>query len=403
MKILVVCPAFPPIDAGESEHCVQICTRLAGSGVEVELITSYLKQTESSYPFKIHAVMKSWGWGETARLLGLAKRFNPDRVLIIYSGWLFHGRRMATYLPTLLKRFCGVPKIITVLEIYDRSIPWTPWKRISGLCLSWIVGGNADFFYGTLLRDSDSLLPLSEKMLDAFAKHDPAVRGKSTVMPPPPLLEPRGVALQEPDGVLRLVYFGYVYRGKGVDTLMHAVALARSQGVCVSLTMVGGGSTSPTALATNQQLMYSDEKRQYLQTIKALIVELELQDTVIWTGGYESGSSIAATHLSRADACVLPFDDGIEMSRSSVAVAAAFGLPIISTVPEKVESPFACEAHVLLVRPKDPIALSEAIRMVATDKALRARLRDGAMTLARHWYHWDRTLACVAGDGHDNA
>lgn len=397
MKILVVCPAFPPIDAGESEHCVQICTRLASAGIEVQLITSRLDVSTEQYGFKIHSIMKTWGWAEAPSLLRKARQFRPDRVLIIYSGWLFHGRRMPTYLPTLIKRF-GLPaKVLTVLEIYDRSIPWTTWTRITGRLLSFAVGGGADFFFGTLLRDSDRLLPLSEKMLDAFEAHHKGLTSKSTVMPPPPLLLPDGPPTRRRSSLLRIAYFGYVYRGKGVDTLLKAIALARAQGVQLSLTMVGGGVTSPTAAAANQQLMYSDEKQQYMKMLLALVVELGLEGAVTWAGGYESGSNAAAEKLMEADVCVLPFDDGIEMSRSSVAVAAAFGLPLISTQPAKVESPFRDGRHVLLVPPRDPAALAEAITSFASDDALCQRLADGSVALARDWYHWNRTIDSIAG------
>ena len=97
-------------------------------------------------------------------------------------------------------------------------------------------------------------------------------------------------------------------------------------------------------------------------------------------------------YLYAADACVLPFDQGVILSRSSLAAAASHGLPIITTQGEHLESPFQHEVNVFLCPPKDPDALALGIRRVVSSPDLRRKLREGAGQLAREWFSWEKAV-----------
>ena len=104
-----------------------------------------------------------------------------------------------------------------------------------------------------------------------------------------------------------------------------------------------------------------------------------------------------------ADACVLPFDAGVTLARSSFAAAAAHGLPIVTTKGNSLESPFVDHKNVLLCPPKDPKALGIAIESLMRNPDLRRRLREGAFELAQEWFSWDkavgRTIEALQGIG----
>ena len=134
---------------------------------------------------------------------------------------------------------------------------------------------------------------------------------------------------------------------------------------------------------------------------KQLYRELEIADSVIWSGFVEDPRDLAM-YLSTADVCVLPIDIGIQLNNSSFAAAAASGLPIVTTRGPRLESPFVHGQNVLLCPPKDSAALADAITAVVDDPALRRRLTEGALALAKEWFSWEAAIdrlesAMVAG------
>ena len=77
------------------------------------------------------------------------------------------------------------------------------------------------------------------------------VREKSVVIPPPPLIRfcrmsppPSGVRLGRAIGASEsdfvLIYWGYIYPGKGVETLLQAFQIVFRQDSNVRLVLVGG-------------------------------------------------------------------------------------------------------------------------------------------------------------------
>jgi glycosyltransferase involved in cell wall biosynthesis len=80
------------------------------------------------------------------------------------------------------------------------------------------------------------------------------------------------------------------------------------------------------------------------------------------------------------------------MNNSSLAAAAASGLPIVATRGPHLEAPFVDGYNTFLCPPKDPVALAKAIETVMNDPALQKRLSDGALELASEWYSWDRAI-----------
>jgi glycosyltransferase involved in cell wall biosynthesis len=102
-------------------------------------------------------------------------------------------------------------------------------------------------------------------------------------------------------------------------------------------------------------------------------------------------------YLYAADICVLPFDQGVVLNRSSLAAAAAHGLPIITTRGEQLESHFQDGKNVFLCRPKDPEALALAIFSCMKNPHLIQDLRNGARQLAEDCFSWDKAVARTIG------
>jgi polysaccharide biosynthesis protein PslF len=392
MKVLVISAAFPPMRAGEADHTLHLCQRLAARGLNIHVLTTKKEVVTSHFPFKVHPIMQNWTWSDLPRLANFVKHCSPDAVLLIYSGWIYNDHPMITFAPTLSKMLLpGVP-FVTQFEIESISRRFSlPTRALLKAMTRWTGSKNTDYiFFGTLLRQSDRLIVLSQRHQARFSEQFPRTSGKSVVIPPPPIMrlcpENDGASRQrarralgvQPDDFL-IAYFGYIYVNKGVETLFRAFHIVSKQRSHVRLLMIGGS----IGLSTNPS---------YAQEIYELVKTLGVANKVIWTGEYAWDSDDGSVYLHAADACVLPFNDGVTLNRSSLAAAASHGLPIITTKGVFLESPFIHQQNMLLCPPQDPRALALAIDSLISSFALRQRLHRGALALAHEWFSWDKAV-----------
>lgn len=409
MKVLIISGAFPPMRAGDAEHALHLCTQLACRGMDVHLLTTKGQSAPGSVSFHVHAEMKGWSWSDAPTLITILRKIQPDLVLLIYSAWIYQSHPMITFAATIVKRVLGKAYFITQLEtIIDVD---RPEDRLQSLmtrairkCVKHGVGSrDVDYAMGTLYRDSDRIIVLSERHLMRLCALIPDMISKTDVIPPPPLIpmcaeaitarsQGRARLALDQDHFL-LAFFGYVDQTKGVETLLQAVQLVTKQASNVRLIMIGGGrGTTKTPFEQRRQTLASYEDK-----IQSLSERLGITDKVTWLGGYSSDSQEASMYLYAADVCVLPFDQGVMLNRSSLAVAAAHGLPIITTRGEHLESPFQDRKNVFLCRPKDPEDLARAISSTMENPDLVQDLRTGACQLAEDWFSWDKAVARTIG------
>ena len=178
-----------------------------------------------------------------------------------------------------------------------------------------------------------------------------------------------------PDDLL-IGFFGFLNRSKGIEPLLDALAQLRSTGMAARLLMIGGrtGDSDPTNAA-------------YAHHVDAEIERLGLTDQVLWTG-YVEGDEVSA-FLSCLDVCALPFEDGASFRRSSFLTAIAHGCPIVTTRGFRPPPELVHRQNVFFVPPGDVRMLAAALRTVAAEDRLRARLGSGAAML-HTMFAWER-------------
>ena len=399
MHVLIISPSYPPAAEGEAEHALQIAKRLADRGYEVSVLTNRRSEVKQEHGVTVHAVVEAWKWRHLPTLLRRLRALKPDAVLLIYTAWLFDNHPMISFLPTLLRRWRLASRLVVVVETAHSAPVATAAVRVLRKCFALACGQRGiDYAFGSLLRDADTVIVLGPTILATLSARDPSLAQRALLVPPPPLLaspqaatalsrEQARTGLGVEADELVLAYFGYVYPGKGVETLFEAVRELQKTERPPRLLMVGGGrgkeGSSPSPHAAYEAKMH------------ALSSRTDMKGSVRWLQGYDSGSSAPSAELLAADMAVLPFDDGAELRRSSIAVVAAMGLPLVTTRPAVEEPAFVNERNMLLVAPCDAVALSAAIRRVSDDAELAARLRLGALTLVRDWYSWDKAIAQI--------
>jgi glycosyltransferase involved in cell wall biosynthesis len=403
MKLLIISAAFPPVPGGEADHILHLAKRLAGRGLDVHVLTTKGNETSADLSYKVYPIMRDWSWSDLPRFLLFLGRCAPQTILLNYSGWIYNDHPMITFAPSISKFLLPRCSFVTQFGIPDGSLPHTKsfLARAIRKAIAFVAGRKAvDYNLGTLLRDSDRIIVLSEGHTARLSETLPAAKEKMVLIPPPPLLHMmphngetnRGLgrdALRLGNGDFVLAYFGYINPGKGLETLLRAFQIVASQRRNVRLILIGG-QTDP----------HAEQGTSYFQKICELARRLNIEDEVsAWE--YGSDSFQGSLYLHAADACVLPFDEGITLNRSSFAGAAAHGLPIITTEGNILESPFVHGKNVLLCPPKSPEKLAAAIESLICSAELRQRLSKGALEIAREWFSWDtaieRTLDAFVG------
>jgi polysaccharide biosynthesis protein PslF len=392
MRVTVVCGMCPPAAAPEGMHAAMLCDYLARAGCTVTLLTRQIERPQVEPTFELRAVMRDWGWRDAGLLKRELARSRPDAVVLFYIGWLYGRHPMITFLPTVCRRLTPPPRVMVKFTNTGGAEPARRLTRWGRKLAEWRAGGRGVHWrYGTLLRDADSVVAFCAQHLAKLLEFHPAAAERGAVIPAPPLLRP----VEDPDGSVRrrtreklgarddefiVAYFGYIYPEKGVETVLAAAATARARIPGLRLLMIGG---VPDAASMRD--------RDYPDRMKALTKELEIADRVSWTGYVDDPT--ASSYLHAADACVLPFVQGVQLNNSSMAVVTSHGLPVITTRGPAIEPEFVDRRTALLVPPGDAPAMSAAIVELATDTGLRESLRAGAAEFARGRSSWESVVA----------
>jgi glycosyltransferase involved in cell wall biosynthesis len=155
----------------------------------------------------------------------------------------------------------------------------------------------------------------------------------------------------------RLLFVGNLaQRYKGLDTLLHAVALARTRGSQQSLRVVGDG--------------------RYVPEMEALARRLGIADRVVFLG--TRSRTQVAQEMAAAQLFVLP--SRTEGLPRVLLEAMAVGTPCVATAVGGIPELLPATA---LTRPDDPAALAELIERVLSSPELRRQLVElGDATLA---------------------
>jgi glycosyltransferase involved in cell wall biosynthesis len=303
---------------------------------------------------------------------------------------------MITFASTISRALLPNVPFITQFDVLGDAVHHRPslftWSIHQGIKL-WAGRKTSDDYYGTLLRDSHRIIVLSEFHRATLAERVPSMNGKCMLIPPPPLLhissennstlrqQRREMLGVQPEDFV-IAFFGYALPRKGIESLFTALLILRAQNWKrnVWLLMIGGIINDPSRYP-----YYADE-------IQQMPEKLGIEDQVIWVKDYLSDSDEASAYLRAADACVLPFDDGIALNRSSFAAAAAHALPVITTRGEALEAQFIDHQNVLLCAPKNPKSLADAIDLLMNNSQLYQQLRTGTLELARECFSWEKTL-----------
>ncbi len=397
MRVLIISATFPPVKSGGANYAFHFSQHLKARGAEVHVLTSRVEGVQAPEGVSVHPLMRDWSWRELPKLLRLARRLRPDVVNLHFHGLIYGNHPMITFALTALKRLVPGARAVTLIE-WPTGIELDLSRRAASVAYRAAAHAfgprELDRGYGTILRDSDGVILLSDSHLAPLEAHSAGVAAKCVMIPPPPLLkiapEAGGAtrrrgrdSLGVADGEFLLIYFGFIYPNKGLETLLAAVAALAAHGRAARLLVVGG---------TNEVLLKEAGRPLYAEELRELAGRLGVAERVTWMGYLPLETDDASVYFRSADACVLPFDAGIHLNNSTFSVAATHGVPIVTTRPEVLDPGIRDGENVLLCPPREPEALAAAVETLMDDEGLRRRLGRGALELARARLSWERVM-----------
>lgn len=171
------------------------------------------------------------------------------------------------------------------------------------------------------------------------------------------------------DRPLNLLFFGRILRYKGLDLLLDAYRILRSERPNLALRIVGEGDLSPY--------------RAKLDRLSGVTIENA------WVPEQAIGSV-----FDRADIVVAPY---IEASQSGVIpMALAAGLPVVVTPVGGLVEQVSHMRTGIVAELADPAAVADAVRTLVTDRTLYRQCSRQALHVAKRTMDWSEIARAIA-------
>lgn len=398
LKALFISAGFPPLRSGGADFIHRLASELAAREVDVSVITGDGAVSHDAL-LHIHRVSQKWNWQTIQKTVSIVKQLKPDVVDIVFTGWMYNDHPSITFLSSLIKRSCPNTRVVVHIESLggirrDKS----NFARAASRYAASLFAGRTgiSYEYGSLLRDSDAIITLSERDRKELIQRESEVAEKSVTISPPPIMpvipmlsekeRQSGRAKLGLNGArdLLLSFYGYVYPGKGIEILFEAIKLLTSSGLKVKLLLVGD--------VPEQYVLQREGRPDYLNDLKKLARDLQIYEQIVWSEYASYDSVEPSSKLRLSDLCVFPFNAGINQHNSSFWFAAAHGLPIVATKSATTEEIFEDRENVLFAKASNASDLADKILALHNDDDLQRRIGGNIEILANERFCWS---ACV--------
>ena len=165
----------------------------------------------------------------------------------------------------------------------------------------------------------------------------------------------------------RILTWGLLSAGKGLEWGIRAVALLRERHIPVEYVIAG--QTHPKVL--------ENEGERYRRRLERLVAELGLEDVVTLDDRYLDASQLADL-VASADAVLLPYLSTEQATSGVLAEAVAAGIPVVATrFPHAIE--LLSDGAGLIVDHSDAPAMADALRRILTSDNTSRAMRDAAL------------------------
>jgi glycosyltransferase involved in cell wall biosynthesis len=392
LKLALLTRRFPPECCGVGDYTARLAESWVRQGHEVTVFVasrenqkSEVKNQKESKARKFHVERIRL---DARRDVGAAVReiaaSGPEQVQIEYSSYGWSRWGFAFYINALVRalRKIGLPVTIALHEI---PLEFMQHPRLAGLIVAqWL-------HYALLVRSADEVLTNTPERVRILRRWFPwrretiRYRPNSSNIPVAAGGAERRAELRAnhaPAGALVLATFGTYHRDKHFEAVIEAAAAAQREHP-LALWLLGDPSPAQPA---------------YREKLRGLIRQSGME-AVTWQPGRMDAEQISQC-LAATDVFVLPQPDGQLTRSGSFMAAAAHGLPVIAVRNAENQTDFAHGENVWLVAASRAELILAAIRQMASDAALRARLGNNLRAFYERKFSWTAAATPREHAGH---
>lgn len=358
-RIAFIAGTYLPASYGVSDYTARLYASLRDRGMESVVLTTHYA-AEAAYDPHALGVVHGWQWTDLKALVRAVWDSGADALHIQYHPRNYGHQPAILLLPLLLRLSGWKSPIITTVHEYGtwewqaQALPprFSVWLKQWGQHRHWWdrEGG----FLLTLSDAAIAIAPEAKTLIQArLSNIDRRLWHVPTATNVQAIEIERSLARHElrqtcnwDEEALVIADFGFLYPGKGLETLLLAFKQVLANQPQVRLLLMGG-IDSP---------LRSQDANTYLTQLQTTIGELDLHQFVHFTGYLDA--EIVSRYLAGADVGVLPHDRGVSLNSSSLMALLAHGLPAIAT---QIQSCLPATHPLLLVPPRDVPALTTAL------------------------------------------
>jgi glycosyltransferase involved in cell wall biosynthesis len=375
MHIMFITGEYPPMPGGVGAYTHELARALCALGVPSTVLTaqaaadpSTSAQVTNGACRRVLPIVQRWDWSIWRIVSQLAAEVRADWIHVQYQTAAFRMHPAINFAP---ERWRTEQRSVA-WTYHDLLVPYL-FPKAGRRLRHWVTERPAHAADAVIVTNESDRLQLAAHQLNATSIPIGSNILSRTLTPDERSQRPRQYGY--PDDAAVVAYFGFLNRSKGgialIDTLRR---LAQVRGN-VQLLMIGEqvGASDPTNFA-------------YLQEVKALIRQYNLESRVQWTG-LQSDAEVAAD-LNMCDVLLMPYTDGASLRRGTLMAGLANGCALVTTLPQAPLPELVDGRDLLYVPPEDSAAMAAAVLRVLNDAALAAQLRTQARARS-HLFAWD--------------
>ncbi|MDY6950056.1 MAG: glycosyltransferase family 4 protein [Thermodesulfobacteriota bacterium] len=356
MRIGIVCQNYPParFEGGISHYSALLAAHLASLGHEVFAITSTeftlaQRALNASRGIKIRLVKGPWGFDAVGVIRQMAISIAMDAVILQFSPASFNKPFRAAWALTPFP----CQKITAFHTLWGKGL-----DRLMGLLM----------LFGTpkIIATNSEIITILERRLPLLLKRTYWIPIGSNILPS------HQERQREEFSTPSISYFGMLYPGKGLDTILDALEALMKQGYRFAFRFIGGGMLD---LESYEKAFGRDIENRGLKGAVECLGLIPAEDV--------------SRHLAQSRFLFLPYESGLSDRRGSFMAAIAHKKAVL-TSPPIVEMPFLRNGHNVLWPQKASVpAYVECMERLLQDDDLVAHLERGAGELSRH-FRWEK-------------
>ena len=380
-----------PSHCGVADYTLHLAGQLLRQGVDPILLSRREAAQHAGTEGRVLGAVDKWS---LPSLAGLARRLwaqHPDVLHVQFAPPSYEHRSDIGWFPALFRLFgWRIPLVLTLHE-YGEAPPIGPglrsralrlaeqrawWDRETGLLTSWsdrVIVTNARH----RAQVEDRVPGVGSRLEEIPIGPNVAVCSRSSSKE---LVELRR-RFSLPPGAPTIVNFGFLHPAKGLEYVLDAFATVARGRPNARLLIVGGLESLDFRGAVVSP---------YHEKLLRLMDSLGIAGKVCLTD-YLPDRQVSQL-LSLADVAVLGFTAGVTLKSGSLLTLLSHGLPVVCTRAELSDSCLRDGENVLMVPPRQPAAMAEALTRLLDSPGLRQRLGHGALELAGR-FTWEAIAA----------